>query len=464
MWPEVLSKSACSKEFDLNFIEACRNVISMDSSPSYGTKAVGELIADLCRQQNLFVEVQEEVWSNCEQMNVIARPVSERPGAEFMLQTHLDTVDPGPYGFWSETGHNPFDAHIIDGQIYGLGAAEAKLDLICKLEALKAFPASTKWKLPPVLVGTYGEELGMMGALKLIRKNKISARMALIGEPTNLSLLSAGKGFATVEIRIPFSDEEKNYRMEHNLRESTSSQSKVFHGKPAHSSTPEAGESAVKKMLDYLLNLPSGIVLMEIDGGVNFNTVPSHAFLDMDLAAGHFNSMANQISSIYREIRNLEQEFLQYRDEDFNPAHPTLNIGIVRTFEDHVFISGNCRIPPLISQDVYEGWMKKLERACTSVGAQFRVTDYKKPFRTDVNSVFVKGCQQELQGMGLTSESRTQSSTNEASLFARTGIECLTFGPGKREGNIHTPQEHVAIRDLEQAVEFYKRVIERFCI
>src|SRR5207253_597890 len=107
----------------------------------------------------------------------------------------LDTVDPGPYPLWTHTECNPFDATIIDGKIYGLGTADVKLDFLCKLEALSSFGGDRNWKLPPVLVGTYGEELGMHGALRLIRKNKISAKMALISEPSHLKLISAAKGF-----------------------------------------------------------------------------------------------------------------------------------------------------------------------------------------------------------------------------------------------------------------------------
>jgi acetylornithine deacetylase/succinyl-diaminopimelate desuccinylase-like protein len=451
----------------LEFIEACRKFISIDSSPSHGNKVLAEFAAELCRGRGLWVELQEEIHGDLPQANIVARPSGlnqERPMLELMLQAHLDTVDPGPFGLWTDTGHNPFDAHIIDGKIYGLGAADVKLDFLCKLEAIGSFPADSKWKLPPVLVGTFGEEQGMIGALKLIRKNKVSAKMALIGEPSNLQLITAAKGFAGVEIRVPYSKEERKYKEDHNLRESTSTQSRIFHGKAAHSSMPHLGDSAIKKMLEYLMQLPDSVVVMEVDGGVNFNTVPSNAFLELDLVSGHFDSMASKISAIYREVRDLESEFLKYRDEAFNPSHPTLNIGIIRTFEDHVFISGTCRLPPVVSNDVYESWMQRLNRICQGVGAEFRVTDYKRPFQASPQSMLVRGCLDELSSIQLDTATITQASTNEASLFSRTGIECVSFGAGHRDGNIHTPKEHVAIEDLQRSIEFYKKVIQRFCL
>ena len=304
----------------------------------------------------------------------------------------------------------------------------------------------------------------MVGALKLIRKNKISAKSALIGEASDLHLITAGKGMAAVEIRIPYSDEERSHRVEHNLRESTSTESRIFNGKSAHSSTPHLGESAIKKMFEYLLQLPEKIVLMEMDGGVNFNTVPANAFLEIDLVSGFKDPMARKVAVIYQTLKELETQFASYPDRTFTPPHPTLNIGLVRTFEDHIFISGSCRIPPVVTNEIYEDWMAHLKFKFESVGAEFRVTDYKRPYRTDENSVFVRGCLEELAEMGLPSEIQTQSSTNEASLWSRIGMDCISFGPGAREGNIHTPKEHVDIDDLKKAVDFYRRVIERFCL
>ncbi|MGE5086034.1 MAG: M20 family metallopeptidase [Bacillota bacterium] len=448
----------------MNFIEACRQLIAIDSTPSHGNRELARWAAAFCRQRGLHVEEQEEVVGDLEQVNIIARPVDGRPSAEFLLQTHLDTVDPGPFSLWTLTGSNPFDAHIMDGNIYGLGTADVKLDFLCKLEAISSFGEDRVWRLPPVLVGTFGEESGMQGALKLIRKNKVAAKMALIGEPSDLQLINAAKGFASVEVRIPFSDEEIAYRNEHNLRESTTTQSKLFRGKAAHSSMPHLGDSAIVKMMEYLQMLPDSVNIMEIDGGINFNTVPSHAFLEIDMVSTVKSPIAQKIGNIYRALKEMELEFLSYKDQDFFPSTPTLNIGIIRTNENDVQISGSCRLPPVITHEIYERWMDKLRKVCEANNAIFTVNDYKKPFRTEVNSILVKGCLDELRALGLSDKPITQASTNESSIFSRIGVECVCFGPGKREGNVHSPTEHVAIADLEKAVEFYKKVIERFCL
>jgi acetylornithine deacetylase/succinyl-diaminopimelate desuccinylase-like protein len=447
----------------LDFIEASRQFISVDSTPQQSSKEIMELAGQLCEKEGLHVELSEEVINGQYEYNLIARPQPRSATFEFLFQTHLDTVDPGPFQMWHKTRQNPFDATIIDGHIYGLGAADIKLDFLCKLAAIGKYARHSAWKLPPVLVATFGEESGMMGALKLIRKNKVSAKMALIGETSNLNLINAAKGFARVEIRIPFTPEEMTYRQEHNLRESTSTQSKIFHGQSAHSSTPHLGDSAIVKMFQYLNQIPESVSLMEVDGGTNYNTVPAHAFIELDLSPLK-NPITKRLQAIYRVIQELESEFHSHEDPDFYPTHSTLNIGVIRTYEDHVFVSGNCRIPPNITHAVYEGWMKRLQAVCEQNGSVFRVTDYKKPFRTTANSILVKGCLDELRRLGLSDKCMTQPSSNEASIFSRVGIECVCFGAGVREGNIHTPSEHVAIEDLNKATLFYERVVERFCL
>lgn len=447
----------------MDFIQACRQFIAIDSTPANGNMELARYAADLCRDAGLHVELQYETLNGIDQANVIARPIGTVPSDELLLQTHLDTVDPGNFALWSKTSANPFNASIYQDTLYGLGAADVKLDFLCKLKALEKFRGSA-WRLPCVLVGTFGEEQGMAGAVKLIRKKKTSARRALVGEPTELRLIHALKGLAAVEIEIPFSADELEFHARHDLGESTSTQSKIFSGKAAHSSDPHSGESAILKLLTYLTKLPDGLAVMEIEGGTNFNTVPAHAMLEIDMVGGLRDTIGRKISHIMLAIQEVEADAREYLDESFNPPQATLNIGTIRTFEDHVKMHGCCRLPPSVTHEVYERWMAALREACGVVGASFRVTDYKQPFKSSTSSELVRACQEELRRLGLPSECTTHAATNEANVFSRFGIECLVIGPGRGVGNSHSPDEHIKIEQLHQGVRFYESVIERLCI
>ncbi|MFN9066143.1 MAG: M20 family metallopeptidase, partial [Bdellovibrionales bacterium] len=318
----------------MSFIENCRTLIGYDSSPGQSNLSMLTWLKEQAEKKDLLVEIQSTVFDQIEQGNIIIRTKAPRAEADFLLQTHLDTVNPGPFQAWKRTGYNPFDATIVEGSMYGLGVADAKLDFLCKLSAISEFANRQDFKLSPVLVGTFGEQTGMAGSMRLIRKNLVNPRFALVGEPTNLKLVNATKGFACVEIRLPFSADEIRYRQEHNLRESTSTQTQMFIGKPTHSGNPDKGESAILKMLDYLDNMPDGVAIMEIDGGTNYNTVPSHAMIEMDVSPLS-SSVTAQIKKIHQALKKLEIEFRSIKDPSFDPPHSTLNIGLIRTFEDH---------------------------------------------------------------------------------------------------------------------------------
>jgi len=108
--------------------------------------------------------------------------------------------------------------------------------------------------------------------------------------------------------------------------------------------------------------------------------------------------------------------------------------------------------------------MQYLKTITENVGGEFKVNDYKKPYRTPDNSMLVRVCVEELQKMGLSGQRTTQPNTNEASLFSRVGIECVGFGAAPRDNNLHSPSENVSIEALHKSIEFYRRIIERFCL
>ncbi|AGH96576.1 M20 family metallopeptidase [Pseudobdellovibrio exovorus] len=449
----------------MSLVEVCRKLISIDSCPTSSTVELVDYLAQLAEQAGLQAEVMHEVQNGITQANIIVRTPDHKVGdREFLLQTHLDTVDPGNFALWKKNDFNPYDAVIEDGKIYGLGAAEVKLDFICKLNALAKMKDKPFNALKPVLVGTFGEETGMQGALKLVRKNKINAKYALIGETSDLKIINAAKGFAVVEVRIPISEEEVAYKQSRELAESTTTQTKVFSGRSAHSSTPHLGDNAIQKMLDFLQKMPENMVLIEVDGGTRFNMIPSQAMVELEMVSHIKNPTLQKLNKIYKVIQEVDVDMRLLVDEEFEPSHSTWSAGIIRTQTDSILLGGSCRILPNVTQEQYELWMKKIQQVCEECGAQFRITDYKRPYRTNDSSVLIKSAQSILEKMGLEPRCVSLASTNEASLFTRLDIECICFGAGVREGNVHTPEEHVKIEDLEKATAFYEQMIERFCL
>ncbi|MCB0421698.1 MAG: M20 family metallopeptidase [Bdellovibrionales bacterium] len=448
----------------MSFIDDCRKLIAIDSSPSTGTEAVADYLAKRCREIGLTVTTHDETLNGVPQKNVIARWGDADDRKEFMLLSHIDTVDPGPYGLWKKTEGNPFNASIYGQDLCGLGVQTGKLDILCKLEAIKrVLMEHSRFQKPFVLAATYGNHLGMAGAIKLIRRKMFHADMACIGEPTGLSVADGGSGFAKLEISIPFSEEEKKYHREHDLMESSSTQSKMFRG-----TTMEKGSlanNAIIKLLEYLEKLPSGIAIMDIDGGVAHNVQPQSAFIEIDMVDTFKDGVIKKLLLIRDEILKLTEEFKKHPDENFVTPYSTVNLGRIFKQNNHIHLLGSCRLLPSVSSATYEGWLESLGEACRHVGANFRILDYKRPFLTNKEAGILKTSLVVQKELFQKNQSTKVVRGTEASVFERTGqIDCIVFGAGQIPEDYSAADESISIADLEKSIEFYMRLIERVCL
>jgi len=146
-----------------------------------------------------------------EKINLVAiSRKGTQPGvAELAFVCHTDTVPYDPS--WSEAVRPA----IRGGKLYGRGSCDVKGFLACVLAAV----AKTETAKSLAIVLTADEEVGCVGAKFLARKNVLRAKHMVIGEPTSLRPVSAGKGYALAEI--------------------------VVRGKEAHSAFPSRGRSAI---------------------------------------------------------------------------------------------------------------------------------------------------------------------------------------------------------------------------
>lgn len=448
-------------------MQAARKIISIDTTPGESNLQLVHFLVDYADKLGLKSEIFAEVQNGIEQANLLIGIADPVKGCDqFILQAHLDTMDPGSYSTWKKNAFNPFEAVIEDGSLYGIGVAKSKLDLLIKIVVLSTFAKLKPKNLNPFVLATYGEQTGMQGLLRMVRRNKIHAKYALVSEPTNLDIANASKGFASVEILIPFSDEEKSIRESKVMSESTSTQTKVFSGLSSSAADFHLVESAATKLFEYIGKLPENLAIIEIDCGTTHTTVPNQALLEIDSAMSLKESMISKLNRIFNLIKSIELKMSEVRDSGFSPNHSTLSIGVIRTEDDGVRLGGSCRIVPTARNEDYEQWIAQLKTGCEGLGAEFRVLDYKRSFRTEENSVFVKSAIGEMSNVTKSSEVRLRSlaSTNEASLLSRLGIECLCVGAGVRADHRQTSPEHVKLQDLKHAAHFYSRMIERFCI
>ena len=446
----------------MNLIDECRKLISIDSTTSHGSRELVVYAAELCREAGLDVEILSEVHQQREEANLVAVSHESEAPSELLLLSHLDTPDPGGYALWDKTQNNPFQMSIYQDEAFGLGLADAKADFLCKLIAINNVGVkNSKQKLS--LVGTFGEASGRTGAMKLLRRKKVRSKRILVGKPTDLKLCTGGQGQAVVEISIPFSDQEMAYQRQHDLAESSSSRTKMFRADDGASPVSLQGNPIIE-MIKYVAKLPQGIAILEMDGGSQPTSFPESAFVEMDLVSSMRSSVVNRLTSIVNVAEQLMEEFKQYPSKGFDPPYATLNVGQVRTFQEHIRIYVDCRLPANITSDVYDVWIEKLRMVCHQQGAVFRITTFTHPFDHPSDSAFVQEMQEVLQGNDVPPEIVKMSYSTEANLFRRPDSQCLLFGPGTPNPNGMIANENVRISELEKAVQIYEALIRRICL
>ena len=165
-------------------------------------------------------------------------------------------------------GHSdcvPFDASWTealtlterDGRLLGRGACDTKAFIACALTAAER--TKGRLKKPFMLLFTADEELGCVGAKKLLEAGKGKTRRAIIGEPTSLRPIRANKGYCLAEIDVQ--------------------------GKEGHSAYPDTGASAIfrgARLLTKLERYANGPLREQ----THPDFVPAFGTLNVGMASG----------------------------------------------------------------------------------------------------------------------------------------------------------------------------------
>jgi acetylornithine deacetylase len=193
----------------MNLVEFTRRLIDIPSI-SGAELEVGNFIAEHLTQIGYNVELQEVQPGRS---NVIATTNAQ---PQIVLSTHMDTVP-------------PFIPSSEDEQfIYGRGACDAKGIIAAQIKAASRLRESGYEEIG--LLFTVDEELGSLGA-RVANNHPLASQCEYLinGEPTDNLLAVGSKGSLRARIRTE--------------------------GKAAHSAYPEAGESAIDKLLNVLERL-----------------------------------------------------------------------------------------------------------------------------------------------------------------------------------------------------------------
>ena len=461
--------------FDL--MEAARSIIAIDSRSERSSRPVIDLLAPLCRSAGLGTAEHEEVRDGVRQFNLVA---SRGRLAEdsLLLATHIDTVPPGDHALWTETGGDPFALAERDGDLYGLGVADVKLDVLCKLAALHRLRTQPLGR-GVALAATYGEETGRFGARLLVRSLRPLPGTVLVGEPSELRPVGGHKGY--VEFRVTASTDRPapapdlaRWRVS-------------FRGVSAHSSQTDKGVSANSSCLDALTRLAKDprVAVVSVRGGDVVNKVP--ALCDAVVASPFpprvpgvavspepqagappwTPGLVRLLLDLHQATGELRRELARHLAGEYDPPYSTANNGITDLHASRLrYVVDVRRIPgegPRRALDAYQHELENLARAHPDLTIRVERALDAPPHTPMKGSPLLATVEAVLSERGRPKEREYKSGTTEAPVYQEAGMDALVLGPGTAAANIHRPNERIALSQLFEAVELYAGIITRLC-
>ena len=460
---------------DPALLEWCRRLVACRSVTAEGTRRIAQLCAsEMLAPAGIAARLIPSTREGAEQVNLVAairgRDSSLKP---VVLNTHLDTVPPGTPELWTACGGDPFAARVDGDRIYGLGAADTKLDFVAKVFALTAIGTPRR---DVHLIGSFGEEHGLTGAKEIVEAAILPAgAMTFVGEPSRLEVITAHKGLMVFELRLGFTPLRIDEPMQ--VRRLT------FAGKAAHSSTPALGINAIEIALEAMaINLK--LNLAAISGGTAVNVVPARcdvvvatdAALDVPIGgaieAATFEGRIAEIIPL--EVVTTMLRFIsalrKYADTGGGDvpgyAAPTLtcNPGVIRSASGSMTLEFELRPPPgLALDDVRTGVARVVEeisRTAAGVSVALGEKRANPGFRAAAANETVEIAMGALASAGLELNSGVKAGCTEAGIYAAAGLEPVVIGPGPSTGVIHAPNEYNFLSDVEAAVRFYRALLE----
>jgi acetylornithine deacetylase len=180
-------------------VERLLELIRIPSASSMSNRGVVDYASEAFCAVEWNVVITTHVDANgAEKLNLIAAPPGQSvddPATELAFLCHTDTV---PFSPDWVGALNPF---VKDDFVYGCGACDVKGFLACLLTAVgESEKMDLKHGLRIAL--TADEEIGCLGANRLISSDLMHPRCLVIGEPTSLHPARAGKGYCLAEVTV----------------------------------------------------------------------------------------------------------------------------------------------------------------------------------------------------------------------------------------------------------------------
>ena len=315
-----------------------------------------------------------------------------------MLSGHTDVVPTTGQNWHSD----PYHLKTGDKLLVGRGSCDMKGFIACVLAGLPHIKAGSL-KMPIHLAFSYDEEIGCLGAKKLVDALagfEVKPRIGLIGEPTNMSMVLGHKGKLSYRVTVS--------------------------GLSCHSAYISNGVNAVEyaaELIAFIRNMNSRVQQELTDKSYS---VPHSTFHVGTIQGGTALNIVPQQCEFEFEIRNLPQEDLDALVHE------------IRHYAEDVLLAD-----------------MKLRHPDSEI--RFDETSFYPGLHTDPASTVIAYTRSinPIDNIG-----DNVSFGTEAGLFDGIGINCLVCGPGSIE-QAHKPDEFVSRGQLQYCDQMIENLAQR---
>jgi putative selenium metabolism hydrolase len=320
-----------------------------------------------------------------------------KAGKTLLFDAHTDTVGIAPGSVWTK---DPFSGEIIDGVLYGRGAADMKGALAAMVHAAGNVDRS-KISGRVIVSASVLEEVYEGGALRTVM-DEVNPDFVVIGESSDLNLVHGGRGRAEVHLETI--------------------------GKPSHSSSPGQGVNAVHLMMKVI----EAVERIQLD---------VHPLLGPAIFA-----LTDIISEPYPGYSVIPSRCKATYDRRLLPGD---------TLEG---VLGHIQSLPELKEVPFKAVIAEGEHQAYT-GKTLTCTKFFPAWILDEGHPLVQAALKGLRASGLNPRlSAYRFCTNAAYSVGTAGVPTIGFGPGT-EADAHVVDERLSLEALEAVAQGYAGII-----